>query len=59
MVYCGRLAKQIRNIEQTMVVIAMICSGLFAWHNIRNASISYDETITLLTLSGHTIQIGS
>jgi len=39
--------------ERRVAAVIIACAALLAWIHLRNASIWYDEAITLLTTSGH------
>lgn len=47
----GTATSRLSERRATAVIIA--CAALLAWIHLRNASIWYDEAITLLTTSGH------
>ncbi len=47
----GRMGKKT---EMVFLALALAGSVAFAWQSIRSATIWYDETITLLTVAGHT-----
>ena len=48
-----KVAVQGRPVENSTVAAVVIASAVVAWMHIRSESIWYDETITLLTTSGH------
>jgi Dolichyl-phosphate-mannose-protein mannosyltransferase len=50
-----RFDAQTRRVENWIVTAVILASFIVAWIHVRSNSIWYDETITLLTTSGHAI----